>query len=236
MPQADTRGILDRLDVGFVLFAAFTAACFLYDFDVELSPDLPPGALPPVVGVGLPRTGTCSLSEALRQLGWSCQHCPLNLDRKVSLYRKKRNAVCDVTMLKIRPRRVVEIFPGAKLIYTKRSTPAWIRSMQELRSTLRRFTPFTSEVLTNFEEVFGKSEEDMRRAKEEYEKELDDVRREGVEVHEFDITCHDSDGARWADLCKFLMREVPAASVPFPRESHVEYHIKQAWTLFREGA
>jgi hypothetical protein len=92
-----------------------------------------------IFGIGLSRTGTRSLSEALEILGIRTAHLPL--DRRT--YRELASGVyaltvlttCDaLTDITAAPfyRRFDQTYPNSKFILTARDKDSWMRSMQRL--------------------------------------------------------------------------------------------------------
>jgi hypothetical protein len=201
---------------------------FIYELDLRTSKIIKePYKRPVVLGVGLPRTGTCSLSSALRTLGWRSHHCPLNLESKLRDYKLKRDAFCDLSMLRFRPIQLLKMFPGSLMVYTYRMDErAWLRSMTKLRKTLRSYYPVTKDVLEGFESVFGTGPQEFLGAKRRYEEELSSLPPQMV--LRLDLTSM-SDGQKWKDISFFLGVNRPSIDTPFPYESHIPHHFKQIW-------
>lgn len=87
---------------------------------------MPPKPSPPpkVFGIGLSRTGTESLTEALRILGWrKSVHWPLSLSEIADA-----EAATDVTVACRFP-ALARVHPKAKFILTIRDAEAWTRSI-----------------------------------------------------------------------------------------------------------
>ena len=194
-----------------------------------------------VVGIGLPRTGTCSLATALRMYGLATQHFPINLTSKRELYDRKRSALVDITMLGFRPADIYRMYPDAVLIYTDRCDKSWVRSMMELLVTLKRaiLVPGMANVVETYMQVFGSSYKSILAAKRLYEHELLLLEHQaGVKVHRISIVDRDiTSKSKWESLASALGNTVPISSsskkklhtMEFPNESHVITHIKQAW-------
>ena len=92
---------------------------------------------PKVFGLGLSRTGTRSLTKALKVLGFDCAHYPVDEDT----YTELTNGQYDLTVLKyydgltdITVAPFFEMFdkqyPGSKFILTVRDRESWLRSCQ----------------------------------------------------------------------------------------------------------
>ena len=94
---------------------------------------------PKIFGIGLSRTGTTSLTEALRLLGYKAVHCPLSL---VSLHGQGLTLSHDVirrfdaftdSPVACMYRELDETFPGSKFILTTRPLEKWMNSVRRMR-------------------------------------------------------------------------------------------------------
>ena len=216
-----------------VAILIFTVNLFSFNVDLRLSRDLrTPGIR--VIGIGLPRTGTCSLAVALKRVGLHVQHFPINLVKKLELYTSKRNALVDLSMLNLRPIQVHRMFPDARLIYTYRSETSWVRSMQELLAFLRNMTlvPGIGQTVNNIDRIFGETSQSLVRAKRLYEEEVDCLEAAGIPVYRIPIVSKEtSDRTKWKLLQRAVQSETDYSHLPFPYESHVKLHLKQAWSF-----
>lgn len=79
---------------------------------------------PRVFGVGLSRTGTSSLAEALRLLGWKAVHWPRSM-REIC----NAQAATDITVA-VRFRELSRAYPSSKFILTVRDVEGWMRSLR----------------------------------------------------------------------------------------------------------
>jgi len=177
---------------------------------------------PKVFGVGLSRTGTKSLNEALRILGYRSDHFSthilalrenqLIMDRSaVASY----DALTDVTAARFY-RELDDWFPGSRFILTVRDPQTWLNSCERHFPELRpgRWPHGVAKVLRLREEMYGARCFDRERFLDAYRR-----HREGVEQHfrqrpndllVLDITA--SEG--WRALCAFL--GLPEPLRPFP--------------------
>lgn len=220
-----------------------TIASFSYNLDILFSRDLLQQGMK-VVGIGLPRTGTCSLAMALRMLGYTPHHFPINLSTKKKLYDRKRDALVDITMLGLRPADIHRMYPDAALIYTDRDDDSWVSSMMELLATLKKaiLVPGMANVVETYINVFGTTYHSMLAAKRLYEREIFVLeQQEGVKVHRISIADRDiTSKEKWESLETALNHSgnnIPFSSkkklgtMGFPNEGHIITHIKQAWRL-----
>lgn len=185
-----------------------------------------------VLGIGLPRTGTCSISAALNHLGYYSHHFPINLRTHDQRYLQKRNALVDLTILGFRPLELYQRFPHALFIYSKREdNESWLSSMHSLRHLLGKFRYFVGvkDIIKQFDQVFGTTREEMISMKIAYETEIEELKRRAPsQVLITDITGHDvTDKDRWESLCTFLNYKGDIPSRKFFNEKHLSYQIKQ---------
>jgi hypothetical protein len=217
-----------------VTFLVMTGFLFYNSWDLEILPDLPSPGIK-VICVGLPRTGTSSLTTALSDLGYKPHHFPLNLTEKMQQYLSKKNALLDLSMLGYRPSQLHVMFPDARIIYTRRSNSSWLPSMRDLLHFFNtyRFIPGVEIARQGFLKTFGTSYSTFRIAKHLYENELLELEHSGVKVHYLNISDHDVDSKKkWRDLQEACdVHDEKLLQSPFPNERHVNVHIKQAWSF-----
>ncbi|MEV0401926.1 sulfotransferase family protein [Actinoallomurus sp. NPDC050550] len=188
-----------------------------------------------VIGAGFGRTGTLSLKLALERLGFGpCHHMIELIDNPEQLDRWSRavengDADWDEVYRGYRAtvdwpgaafwRRLVDYYPGAKVILTVRSPKSWYESAREsiYRATSQwpadplgvRRRQFVQRVVWDGD--FGGRFEDAAYAKAVFIEHNDAVRREvpGERLLEFRVR------QGWGPLCDFL--GVPVPDEPFPR-------------------
>lgn len=166
-----------------------------------------------VFGIGLPKTGTVSLTHALKILGYSAIHQPLpgqipGLEKTVALY----DASCGTQLAwNDNYKQLDKFFPNSRFILTTRSLSSWLRSYE----TWSLGYPFT------YYNIFGGPTytEDFNREK---------LTKDFVEYHNSveeyfkdrpnDLLIMDfSRGDAWKKLCKFLSKPIP--KILFPHEN-----------------
>ena len=176
-----------------------------------------------VFGIGLSKTGTTSLSDALGILGFRSFHLPpiatadatghIVMDWPWWVYRY--DALTDLTVAVIY-RELADVFPNARFVYTQRAMEPWLdscrrhftTSLSQLRVTQRQ--TYLNDLCDAF---YGSHVFDAPRYRATYE-------AHEAGVHEFfasgrpllkvDLTAGDG----WRALCPFLGKAVP--DVPFP--------------------
>lgn len=174
-----------------------------------------------VFGIGLSRTGTTSLTEALRMLGYKAVHCPLSI---VAFNGKglklNANIVAQFDAFTDSPvarmyRELDEAFPGSKFVLTTRQIDKWMGSMRRMRPsfTLLKVLPKVRQLArdlggtTSFadERALARGFLNHSRNVREY---FGD--RLGRDLLVLDVAAPDA----WDRLCGFLGHAKP--TVPFP--------------------
>ncbi len=162
-----------------------------------------------ILGVGLSRTGTTSLTEALRLLGFSAKHYPRTLDAV-----EAHDAATDTPVardFKVLDRR----FPSSRFILTMRDEGPWLASCEKMwrrRQGLYDSDPFTTRV---HRDLYGGRTFDRARFADARER-----HHAAVDAHfqgrDGDLLVIDisRDPDPWTRICAFLDRPVPDA--PFP--------------------
>ena len=159
--------------------------------------------------IGLGKTGTTSLKEALRVLGYRTIRLPLNWQGETDF---------DAALPGISAAMYKDLdaaYPGSKYILTVRDTDRWLKSIEhdfERKKGIpkdRAEERFRIQMIIYGTETFDK--EKFRQAYHKHEKNvLDYFRGRPDDLLVFDITT----SADWGRLCTFL--QVPVPDVPFP--------------------
>lgn len=183
-----------------------------------------------ILGVGYPRTGTSTLCEALRILGYNAIH---HAPSRVSLYPPDRNEsdnyawwrrYDDIDAVTDAPaamywRELTIAYPGAKCILTVRDDGSWWESIKRHTNTIRtgndlshiRYTDALHTLL------FSCPEPSLywwlRRYRERNEMIRREIPREKLLV--LDIV----GGDKWEPLCEFLGKPIPGAPWPWENRS-----------------
>lgn len=182
-----------------------------------------------IFGIGLGRTGTTTLTEALGVLGFDCAHWqnPLTFQiiDSIDIYMFGASADAPVAQ---RFEQLYYLYPNARFIWTPRPVEAWVASLRhrQLRSTGARNLEELADVLGREQAPYmaARAEADwacymhpdgLEAAYHRFEQR---VRRffsdkPTGKLMEFRIT----EGEGWPQLCAFLGREPP--DLPFPREN-----------------
>lgn len=175
---------------------------------------------PKIFGVGLSKTGTTSLANALQILGYSVRD-----NMGVTRYAKDDLSSVDVdvvdafdaltdTPIPSFYRQLDALYPGSRFILTVRDTEGWLKSCK------KQFTQRFAELQTDahkqlFVDLYGTDVFEERQFAEGYERFVRGVEdyfgRRPDDLLIMDVTA----GEGWEKLCRFLARPVP--DVPFPK-------------------
>jgi len=156
-----------------------------------------------IFGIGLPKTGTSSLTNALYELGYTCLHDARFVKYTIAENRNagrhmlygltdKYDAFCDSPI----PWMFKDIdaeYPGSKFIYTVRAKAEWLVS---------RVAHFGG----TYDTHARKYKEHMREVIEHFKDREDDI-----------LVYNLCAGLGWEPLCQFLNVDVP--DVPFPHKN-----------------
>ena len=142
-----------------------------------------------IINIGLPRTGTYSLSIALKKLGLSCVHYPEKIDDIDEF-----DSACEVVFSY---EEIEKRFPNSLYIYTKRDFKSWHISCKKHK--------------LNYKEDWNSFwTKDWKKEYFAKENSLDffSDKRERILMH----NVFEGDG--WKNICDFLNKKVP--SIPYP--------------------
>lgn len=182
-----------------------------------------------VFGIGLSKTGTSSLGEALNLLGVRTIHFPFDEDT----YLKLTNGRVDLAILDVY-QGVVDIpvapfykqldaaYPGSRFVLTVRDAAPWLRSVElhwELMTNwwdrypdFKRFQEFISR------RVYGSVEFSRDRFLSAYESHVRGVRAYFAGRPESLLEIDICSGGGWETLCPFLESRVPNVAFPHANE------------------
>ena len=189
-----------------------------------------------VFGIGLSRTGTTSLTQALQLLGYQAIHFPRDDVTRAEVYRffaspsaslslallQQADALTDTPVCCLY-KALDQAYPGSKFILTVREKQAWLASYQ---GHWRRYPFLFSERPDGFlahyshflnERLYGTQSADpeiLSAAYDRYTAEVFEYFRDRPE----DLLILDiSSGQGWNELAPFLERAIP--QIPFPWEN-----------------
>jgi hypothetical protein len=179
---------------------------------------------PHVFGIGLSKTGTTSLNEALNLLGYRAFHLPPTARVEDGTFRldwpwwmNKYDAATDITVAVIFE-ELYRTFPKAKFVYTVREKEAWLSSCRKhftedlLAARRRQKADYIINVAKSFYGSNLFERELFSAAYDRFDARVQAFFRD-KDLLVMDITRGDG----WDTLCPFLGRPVPAT--PFPRSN-----------------
>ena len=173
-----------------------------------------------VFGIGLGRTGTTSLHQALKILGFRSKHCPrFTLDPAGQLCVSKEDirahdALTDEPVALIY-KELDRRYPGARFILTVRELSNWLASRENNNRAMQPWWAKNPAVAVLHATLFGCASFDRDRYTAAFEAHtasvLDYFRGREADLLLMDLCA----GEGWEKLCPFLGLSVPDA--PFPR-------------------
>ena len=158
--------------------------------------------------IGLSRTGTSSLTFALRILGYIAGHFP----EDPLIMAKEYDALTDITVARDY-KKLDELFPNSKFILTIRDMESWLNSVE---AHFKRNPVETREqwVLDVRKEVYRSEGYDRELMKTAYLKHVEDVESYFSERKNDLLIMNICDGEGWEVLCPFLSIEIPDKEFP----------------------
>lgn len=161
-----------------------------------------------IFGIGLSRTGTSSLTYALRILGYKACHFPTNLNVALEEY----EALTDTPIARDY-KQLDKLYPGSKFILTTRELKSWLNSM-ERHFLLHPADQKESWVLKLRMDLYQTVNFDSNLLEKSYYRHLNDVKKYFKDRENdlliMDITLGDS----WNILCPFLSKIIPIDDFP----------------------
>lgn len=167
-----------------------------------------------IFGIGLSKTGTTSLNQALIEMGFKSVHYPQRAELFSGDFRcfDDYDAATDIPVAPYYP-QLDERYPGSKFILTVRDVEDWLRSMDRWLSQNRRPSEFVLRVRIA---VYGVVKFHAGRLRYVYERHLRDVREYFKDRPEDLLVMNICAGEGWDKLCPFLNRAViPSRDFPF---------------------
>lgn len=165
-----------------------------------------------IFGIGLARTGTLSLCDALGELGYRTIHCPWSV-KEIEEY----DAAVDTTVT-LGYKFLDVMYPGSKFIYTKRGLFDWLNSCEKFWRIFH--INQSPEVSKLHKALYGSCDFNRNKFCDAYTNHMIDVGTHflgrGDDFLEFSV-CN-ADG--WEPLCKFLNKPIP--DKPFPHLHSLE--------------
>jgi hypothetical protein len=157
-----------------------------------------------IFGIGLTRTGTTSLTEALKILGYSAVHCPMSYD-EIGKY----DASTD-TPVAARFKFLDLLYPNSKFILTTRDINSWIESAAYLqRSCDDPLWKLETRSILWKSLVFDK-EKFIQGYHKHHSKVLEYFKSRHTDLLILDL----KQSNKWEILCRFLNKSIPSIEYP----------------------
>ncbi|NIR27882.1 MAG: sulfotransferase family protein [Gammaproteobacteria bacterium] len=186
-----------------------------------------------IFGIGLSRTGTCSLNDALELLGYASVHFPdiqeniCNADYDLEVLRRA-DAITDSPVAPIFP-QLDRAYPGSKFVLTVREKEAWLAACErwyKMKDELWAGTEYEDVPKFNRLFVYGCVRFSRERFSYVYDRHLREVRHHFA-GRPYDLLLIDiCAGEGWEKLCPFLGAEIP--DEPFPHSNTLECEAARA--------
>ena len=181
-----------------------------------------------IFGIGLSKTGTTSLTHALRMMGYRAIHYPFNIlkyqngELALNADRLNRYDACTDSPIARFFRELVEYFPGSKFILSQREMNAWLASCEHHHVWPGEYAekvslgknPIVRRLLKLHKDLYGSvsfNREAFARSYVEHEQAvLDYFKDRPQDLLQIDICA----GEGWEKLCPFLDQDVPDHHFP----------------------
>jgi hypothetical protein len=164
-----------------------------------------------VFGIGLGRTGTTSLAQALEILGYSCVDYPHSVEvTDVYDAATDETVACEFALLSSRN-------PRSKFILTIRDIEEWLDSYEECFRRIPEGTPVHPVIARTYKKLYGQVTWDREVWRDGYENHVERVRKFSSS-HPV-LTINITEGAGWDKLCPFLNKPVPEEEFPWKNRS-----------------
>lgn len=180
-----------------------------------------------VFGIGLGRTGSVSLTLALKQIGISVDHYPGDLTKRELLDGKGQLGILNAKqgiVDGIQPfyRRLDRAYPNSKFILTLREKEGFKKSRRQLRALLATLRPKMNVLHSKYHEhcymyLFGSIDPPATLIYEGYKRHVADVKEYFKDRPDDLLSIDITSGEGWEKLCPFLSKNIP--NTPFPQSN-----------------
>lgn len=185
-----------------------------------------------IFGIGLSKTGTTSLTCALRMLGYRAKHFPFTTvrydgagQRAICFEKIDRYGALTDTPIPAIYKELDERYPGSKFILTVRDMETWLRSCRRHHVWPGRFVSDRAighraqmkSILSLHLDLYGAVWFDEHAFRQAHEQHMMDVRAYFQDRPEDLLIMDFGRGDGWEVLCPFLGRPLPEE--PFPKRN-----------------
>jgi len=174
-----------------------------------------------IFGIGLSRTGTSSLNDALIELGYESIHYPKpSLLPELIEEMKKWDAGTD-TPITLAYKELDKAFPDSKFILTTRGINGWLKSCEKFRHFKHALKDERKYVRLGIYKCNGFHKGKFREAYFRHHHQVYTYFRKRKDLLIIDFT----QGEGWKELCKFLNKKIPKK--PFPHSNKTRGRVKR---------
>jgi len=169
--------------------------------------------------IGLSRTGTTSLSKALKILGYRTIHLPGFLYfphffiQLRSKYLENYDAFSDISVIPFY-KKLDRKYENAKFIYTTRDKKQWLKSCAAYPRFRWPIHKIPIKLIALRYRIYGTINFDRNRFSETYDKHHDDVIQYFDKKDDKFLAIDITEGDKWRKLCDFLDKPLPEKSFP----------------------
>lgn len=180
-----------------------------------------------IFGIGLSKTGTTSLTEALNNLGYKAKHFPsVRYIPFITWHIKERylikyNALTDITVTAFY-KELDKRFPGSKFILTVRDIDDWLESCRDYYRYKKPIITLPPKIIKLRLQIYGSIKFNKEKFEKAYYDHIKDVKDYFKERKEDLLVLNLCKNPNWKNLCDFLDKPIP--DVPFPHRN-----IKGIW-------
>jgi hypothetical protein len=157
-----------------------------------------------IFGIGLTRTGTTSLTEALKILGYSAVHCPMSYEEI-----DQHDASTD-TPIAARFEFLDLLYPNSKFILTTRDIDSWIESTASLQRPINDPLWQLETRCILWKSLIFNKEKFIQGYHKHHSKVLEYFKNRSNDILLLDL----KDQNKWEKLCYFLDKSIPRMEYP----------------------
>ena len=169
-----------------------------------------------IFGIGIHRTGTSSLNQALQMLGYKSVHTLLDIyptiDTKLI---EKYDSLTDFP-IPLLYKQLDILYPNAKFILTTRDINSWLKSVRWLFTSGKVIFkwdqyPIVNDIHSEFYGIPFFEENAFIKKWYDFHDEVDEYFINRPNLLKIDFTNNEG----WEELCKFLDKKKPSGQFPF---------------------
>lgn len=173
-----------------------------------------------IFGIGLAKTGTTSLTEALKILGYTGNHYFRTYDNLLQIIDNLDFAV-DMPIQSIY-KNLDYIYPNSKFILTIRDENEWLESCQ-LYWTYKQVN--NKNIYDMRIEQFGIGHFDKSVFLNVYRNHISDVKEYFKNRSQDLLIINICNNTSWDPLCEFLNKDIPKINFPWANRTKVDYAV-----------